>query len=68
MDNITKTLKKLSKITDGLTKYSDDLLEIQKQTHYTDMEFIIVQIKIKEVAEEILKITEKILKKSEKND
>jgi len=59
MDNITKTLKKLSKITDGLTKYSDSLLEIQKQTHSTDIEFVTVQIKIKGVVEEILKITEK---------
>ena len=68
MDKTTKTLKRLCKVVDILKGQSKKLLEIQEQTYSTDAEYVDAQAGIKGVAESILKIMEKILEKSEKND
>lgn len=68
MDKTTKTLKRLCKVVDILKGQSKKLLEIQEQTYSTDIEYVNAQEGIKGVAESILKIMEKILEKSEKND
>jgi len=68
MKNVTKTLKRLCKIVEVIKDQSKRLLDIQEQTGSADIEYVTVQENMRDSAENILKIMEKILEKSEKND
>lgn len=68
MKNVTKTLKKLCKIVEVIKDQSKRLLDIQEQTGSADVEYVTAQENMRDSAKNILKIMEKILKKSEKND
>ena len=68
MENVTKTLKKLCKIVEVIKDQSKRLLDIQEQTGSADVEYVTAQENMRDSAKNILKIMEKILKKSEKND
>lgn len=61
---VNKILKKLCKITEVLKDQSDVLVEIQKQTYSTDIEYVKAQKSIKAAAESIIKIMEQILKEN----
>ena len=68
MKNVTKTLKKLCKIVEGIKDQSKRLLDIQEQTGSAYVEYVKAQENMRDGAKNILKIMEKILGKSEKND
>ena len=68
MKKVTKTLKKLCKIVEGIKDQSKRLLDIQEQTGSADVEYVKAQENMRDSAKNILKIMEKILEKSEKND